>query len=143
MGARSITQWCWATCERTELLAEAEELIDELMVWDDETQEPDLTQIEEIVLKLRACFGERLAETLLTQQEQRQPAERVYCPRCWGKKVNKGAKHNQVESRIGHLKNERDYYHCPACEQGFFPLDEQLKIWEKHWSEQVAKQASD
>jgi len=23
----------------------------------------------------------------------------------------------------------------------FFPLDEQLKIWEKHWSEQVAKQA--
>jgi hypothetical protein len=23
----------------------------------------------------------------------------------------------------------------------FFPLDEQLKLWEKHWSEQVAKQA--
>jgi hypothetical protein len=23
----------------------------------------------------------------------------------------------------------------------FFPLDEQLLLWEKHWSEQVAKQA--
>jgi hypothetical protein len=25
--------------------------------------------------------------------------------------------------------------------RGFFPLDEQLALWEKHWSEQVAKQA--
>jgi hypothetical protein len=56
----------------------------------------------------------------------------------WG---DKGAKHNQVESRIGHLKIERDQKYCPACEQGFFSLDEQLKIWEKHWNEQVAKQA--
>jgi len=106
---------------RAELLGEAEELIDELMAWDDETQEPDLTQIEEIVLKLRARFGERLAETLLEQQEKRQPAERVYCPRCGGKMVNKGAKQSQVESRIGNLKIERDHYYCPACEQGLFP----------------------
>ena len=106
---------------RAELLGEAEELIDELMAWDDETQEPDLTQIEEIVLKLRARFGERLAETLLDQQEKRQPAERVYCPRCGGKMVNKGAKQSQVGSRIGNLQIERDHYYCPACEQGLFP----------------------
>jgi uncharacterized protein with PIN domain len=106
---------------RAELLGEAEELIDELMAWDDETQEPDLTQIEEIVLKLRARFGEQLGEKLLEQQEKRQPAERVYCPRCGGKMVNKGAKRNQVESRIGNLEIEREHYYCPACEQGLFP----------------------
>jgi len=54
---------------RAEFLAEAGELFDELMAWDDETQEPDLTQIEEIVLKLRVRFGEQLAEKLLEQQE--------------------------------------------------------------------------
>ena len=106
---------------RAEFLVEAEELFDELMAWDDETQEPDLTQIEEIVLKLRGRFGERLAETLPDQQEKRQPAERVYCPRCGGKMVNKGAKQSQVESRIGSLQIERDHYSCPACEQGLFP----------------------
>ena len=106
---------------RREFLAEAEELFDELMAWNDETQEPDLTQIEEIVLKLRARFGEQLAEKLIEQQEKRQPVERVYCPRCGGKMVNKGAKRTQVESQIGNLKIERDHYYCPACEQGFFP----------------------
>lgn len=29
----------------------------------------------------------------------------------------------------------------PTAGVGFFPLDEQLQLWEQHWSEQVAKQA--
>jgi len=104
-----------------EFLAEAKELFDELMAWEDETPEPDLTQIEEIILKLRERFGEQMAQKISEQQEKRQPAEREYSPRCGGKMVNKGAKGNQVESRIGPLKIERDYYYCPACEQGIFP----------------------
>jgi len=28
----------------------------------------------------------------------------------------------------------------PDVERGFFPLDKQLDLWEKHWSEQIAKQ---
>ena len=106
---------------RAEFLAEAEELFDELLAWEDETQEPDLTQIEDIVLKLRERFGEQMAQKILEQQEKRQPAERVYCPRCGGKMVNKGAKSNRVESRIGSLAIERVYYYCPQCKQGFFP----------------------
>lgn len=106
---------------RAEFLAEAEELFDELMAWETETQEPDLTQIEEIVLKLRSQFGEQLAQKVLERQEKRQPAEQKYCLKCGGKLVNKGAKHNQIESRIGNLQIERDYYYCPACQQGVFP----------------------
>lgn len=30
---------------------------------------------------------------------------------------------------------------APNANRGIFPLDEQLKLWEKHWSEQIAKQA--
>ena len=40
---------------REELKAEflAEALFDQLMVWDEHTSKPDMTQIEEIVLQLR------------------------------------------------------------------------------------------
>ena len=106
---------------RAEFLVEAEELFDELMAWDEATQAPDLTQIEDIVLKLRKQFGERLAQKVLEQQEQRQPAEKVICPNCQTEMVPKGAKRHQVESRIGNLPVERAYYHCPQCKQGLFP----------------------
>jgi Zn-finger nucleic acid-binding protein len=95
---------------RAEFLAEAEELFDELMEWDDENEAPDLTQIEDIVLKLRKRFGERIVEKVILRQEQRQPAERVYCPQCGEEMGPKGLKGNQVEN-----------YYCPQCKQGIFP----------------------
>jgi hypothetical protein len=101
---------------RAEFLAEAEELFDELMEWDDENEAPDLTQIEDIVLKLRKRFGERIVEKVILRQEQRQPAERVYCPQCGEEMGPKGLKGNQVETRIGNLN-----YYCPQCKQGIFP----------------------
>jgi uncharacterized protein with PIN domain len=106
---------------KAEYMAEAEALFDELMVWDEQTQKPDLTQIEEIVLKLRKRFGEQLAQQVLLRQEQRQPAEKVHCPECGAVMASKGLKGNQVETRIGNLKLERGYYYCPQCQQGFFP----------------------
>ena len=106
---------------KAEYMAEAEELFDELMAWDEENQEPDLTQIEDIVLKLRKRFGEQIADKVIMRQEQRQPAERVHCPQCEGGLEAKGMKGNQVETRIGNLKVERGYYYCPQCKQGFFP----------------------
>jgi len=106
---------------REEFLAEAEELFDELMDWDDENEEPNMTQIEDIVLELRKRFGRRIAEKMLMRQEQRQPAERVYCPQCGEEMEPKGMKGNQVETRIGNLKVEREHYYCPHCKQGIFP----------------------
>ena len=102
-------------------LAEAEELFERLMAWDEENQEPDLTQIEEIVLELRKRFGEQIAQKVILRQEQRQPAEKVRCPQCDEEMEAKGMKGNQVETRIGNLKMERGYYYCPQCKQGIFP----------------------
>src|SRR3990170_189778 len=100
-----------------------------------------MTQIEEIVLELRQRLGEQMAQAVMARQEKRQPAEKMRCPQCNGEVEPKGQKGNRVESRVGSLQLDRNYYYCPRCRQGFFPLDEQLRLWEKHWSEQVAKQA--
>ena len=106
---------------KEEFLVEAEDLFDQLMEWEAENDRPNLTQIEDIVLELRKRFGEQLAEKVLMRQEQRQPAERVLCPKCGDEMRPKGLKGNQVESRVGALKIEREHYYCPRCQEGIFP----------------------
>jgi hypothetical protein len=106
---------------KAEFMAEAEALFDELMNWEGENKEPDLTQIEEIVLKLRRQFGEQLAQAVIQRQEKRQPAEKQICSECGGELVTKGDKNNRVETRVGLMEIERGYYHCPKCKQGIFP----------------------
>jgi hypothetical protein len=88
---------------KAEFMAEAEALFDQMMAWDDQTHEPNLTQIEEIVLKLRQRLGEQMAQALIARQENRQPAEKMSCPQCLGTVEIKGQKENRVESRIGGL----------------------------------------
>jgi uncharacterized protein with PIN domain len=100
-----------------EFLAKADVLFDQLMVWDEQTHEPNMTQIEEIVLQL----GEQMAQALMARQEKRQPAEKVCCPECQGVAVSKGQKRNRVESRQGSLQLERSHYYCPHCQKGFYP----------------------
>ena len=106
---------------KAEFLAEAEALFDQLMSWDEQTCEPDMSQIEEIVLQLRQRLGEQMAQAVMARQEKRQPAEKVICPQCQGEAETKGQKRNRVESRVGSLQLERSYYYCPRCRQGFFP----------------------
>ena len=106
---------------KAEFLIEAEAAFDELMTWDKNTKEPDLSQIEEIVLKMRKKLGEDLAQAALERQEQRQPAEQVMCPKCGGKQKNKGLKANRIESMAGSIELERGYYYCEKCKAGYFP----------------------
>jgi uncharacterized protein with PIN domain len=106
---------------KAEFLTKAEALFDQLMEWDEQTGQPNLTQIEEIVLQLRQQLGEQMAQALLARQENRQPAEKVLCPHCQGELEPKGRKGNRVESQVGSLQIERSYYYCPRCRQGFFP----------------------
>ena len=106
---------------KSEYMAEAEALFDELMKWDDENFEPDLTQIEDIVLKLRKRFGEQMTQAVIQMQEKRQPAEKMICPDCGREMVTKGEKSNQMETRVGAIQIERGYFYCPECKQGIFP----------------------
>lgn len=106
---------------KVEFMAEAELLFDQLMKWDEETSEPNMTQIENIILKIRQQLGEKMAQSLLVRQEKRQPTEKMICPNCRSELENKGQKKNRIESQIGSIQLERSYYYCPECRKGFFP----------------------
>lgn len=51
--------------KKARLMAILEKTVDELLEWDDEHARPTLTQIEDIVLKLRKQVGEEMASQLL------------------------------------------------------------------------------
>jgi len=106
---------------KAEFLAEAEGLFDELMEWDEQTPKVTLTQIEEVVLKMRKRLGEQMVRAVIERQEDRQPAQKQACPECGGEMIDKGQKGTRVESMVGEVKLERNYYYCPRCQAGDFP----------------------
>ncbi len=106
---------------KTELMAEAERLIDEALVWDGRTESPTLTEIEDEVLRLRKQFGQRLASALIERQEQRRPVPGPRCGQCGEEMQYKDMKDNEVESRVGALVLRRGYYYCSHCRCGLFP----------------------
>ena len=107
---------------RAKLMAEAEMIVDELLEWNEEVEEPNLGQIEDVLLKLRKRLSERAAEVILENQDSAQPAQAPRCPRCGKEMRYKGRKETTVESRLGTLHLSRGYYYCSSCKEGFFPL---------------------
>ena len=103
------------------LLEQAAVLIDELLDWQEQTPQPNLTQIEGIVLKLRKQLGEQLALAVIEQQAAKRPAPGPRCPQCQREMHYKAQKDNTVESRVGTLPLQRGYYYCETCRTGLFP----------------------
>lgn len=106
---------------KAELMTEAEVLIDELVTWTSDTPAPTLTQIEDIVLKLRQRLSERMALAVIEAQAAVRPVPGPSCPTCGREMHYKDRKANTVESRVGQLPLERGYYHCETCKSGLFP----------------------
>ncbi len=106
---------------KAELLKKAEWLIDELLDWNEQTPAPDLTQIEDIVLKLRKQLGEQMALAVIEAQETKRPSLGPHCPTCQREMHYKDVKANTVDSRVGTLPLERGYYYCQTCRTGLFP----------------------
>ncbi len=106
---------------RAKLLAEAEQAIDELLDWTDQTPRPNLTQIENAVLKLRKQFSEQAAQAVLEAQAARRPVPGPLCPTCQREMHYKDTKAQTVESRVGRLHLVRGYYYCEHCQQSLFP----------------------
>lgn len=104
-----------------ELQTEAEQLIDELLDWATEADAPTLTEIEEVILKLRQRLGERMAKVVLDEQEATRPVPGPACPGCGREMHYKDMKGNRVESRVGNLQLQRGYYYCETCREGLFP----------------------
>ncbi len=106
---------------RAQLLTEAERSIDELLDWTDQTPRPNLTQIENAVLKLRKHLGEQAAQVVIEAQATCRPVPGPLCPRCQREMHYKDMKAQTLESRVGQLQVSRGYYYCETCHQSLFP----------------------
>jgi hypothetical protein len=102
-------------------MAQAESVIDELLDWNDQTTEPNLAQIEGIVLELRKRMSEEMAQEVIKAQEAKQPAVAPSCPKCGQAMTYKGQKPVAPQTWVGEVGIERGYYHCAKCKEGLFP----------------------
>lgn len=107
--------------KKAKLQAAAERLIEQMLDWDEQNARPNLTAIEDEVLKLRQQFGQEMADVVVGGQETRQPVEAPPCPECGKAMRYKGQKRKAVANRLGGIEIERGYYYCAACESGSFP----------------------
>jgi hypothetical protein len=67
---------------RGSIFAEAEQAIDDLLDWTDQTPRPTLTQIENAVLKMRRHLSEQAAQAVLEAQGAQRPVPGPLCPTC-------------------------------------------------------------
>ncbi len=106
---------------KVRLMEQAEALIDELLDWADSTPEPNLTQIEDIVLQLRQRFGEGMVRGVVEAQGGKRPAVGPACPECGEEMRYKGQKQVAPQTWVGDVQIERGYYYCARCKVGVFP----------------------
>jgi len=107
--------------KKERLEAKAEKVIDEYLEWEERHPKPNLTEMEDIILKLRKELGKEMAQMLLEEQEGRTVVPGPCCPKCGKEMRYKGQKGNRVESRVGELEVKRGYYYCPECKESIFP----------------------
>lgn len=106
---------------QAELEAEASRLIAALLDWTEQTDAPDLTAIEDEVLKLRQQFGEKLAAVAVDQQPSAEPLT-MKCPTCSRPMHQKKKRQRRsVVGRVGGVALNRAYYYCDHCRVGLFP----------------------
>lgn len=107
--------------KRAELLAAAEAAIEEFLDWEEKASKPTLSEMEDVVLKLRPVLSRRMLEVAMEDQDATQLVETPACPSCGEAMRYKGQKGIAVESRLGTIAVERGHYYCAHCESGLFP----------------------
>ena len=106
---------------KAELLAAAEEMIDELLEWHERTEAPTLTEIEDAILDLRKRLGDRMEQVVIEDQEATHPVPGPACPMCGREMHYKGMKKLTTSGRTGDIELERAYFYCDRCRRGLFP----------------------
>ncbi len=106
---------------KAEMMKRFEKEVDEMLDWREGSEPPNLSQIEEVILKRRKEISQAMIEGILSGEESQEPLEAPRCPKCQVAMENKGKRAKVVETRLGTLHMQRDYYACPECGEGFFP----------------------
>ena len=79
-----------------------------------------LSEIEDIVLKVRERIGAAVTQALVTHQAP-QVVPGPVCEGCGAEMHYKGLKKRRVVTRSGEIDWERPYYYCTTCRRGIFP----------------------
>lgn len=107
--------------QKAELMKKAEELIEEMLDWQEKAGKANLGQIEEEILEIREKLGKEMLASILRHQEEGQTVPGPKCAECGEEMSYKGQKKKQVETMAGGVRLERTYYYCSSCKQGLFP----------------------
>jgi hypothetical protein len=104
---------------QAQMMAVAEEAIEELLAGRKEKGELTLSDIERLVRRAGQDVMEKLTGTLANAEAQGR--ESRICPECGRKMRYKGRKKREVITETGEVSLERGYYYCPTCREGIFP----------------------
>ena len=104
---------------KAQMMAEAEEVIDNLLAGASEKENLMLGDIERLV----RTAGERVMKRFtqdLVEAEAKMEGSNI-CPECRQKMRYKGQKARDLATETGEVRLERAHYYCPECRKGFFP----------------------
>ena len=126
---------------REELVALVEAMHDELYDWRATHPAASLDEIAAQVTPRRRQLVGKLIARLACLDGDGTALEGLACPHCGQPMVYKGAPARTCAHLEGDIPLKRAYYHCPACQMGFFPLDHQLQLNDHNWTPDTIQQA--
>lgn len=90
---------------------------------------PSLEEVVQEVFAQRQELTGLITEELVKQQHKETLGqETACCPRCGQELSARGPHRRTVETMVGEISLSRPYFYCPACREGFSPLDERLAL---------------
>ena len=106
---------------KSQIMEEVEAAIDHMLENSPPGTEITLSEIEALVREAKAKIEGSLTQALVSEVTENELERSGICRACGGRLRNKGIHDKTVQSEHGTVEIQRQYQHCPQCEQGFFP----------------------
>lgn len=91
-------------------------------------QPRSLREMERNIRTMLLKVGQFLLSSWIVLQESSTPTEAVECPHCEAQAQYRCKREGTLLTILGQVEYKRAYYLCPACQQGHYPLDQQLGL---------------
>ena len=91
-------------------------------------QPRSLSEMEQKIRTMLLKVGQFLLSSWLALQESSTPTEAVECPHCGAQAQYRCKREGTLLTILGQVEYKRAYYLCPDCQQGHYPLDQQLGL---------------
>ena len=103
----------------------AKNLVDKLYGPDGPPWGTRLTEIEDLLLAVRAVLTEKMLDDALTRQANHPPAQALTCPGCQQPRACDARNDRILETQAGEAEWAEPEGYCPRCRRAFFPSVEE------------------